>query len=85
MALGTLVVEKESMVATFGSLYHYMGVVFVGLLILQNVLTAMGLRREKPYQQQDAEAVDLPPWPYAKPVGAALAIFVIAVYVFFAG
>ena len=65
--------------ATFGSGFHYMGAVFASLLILQFVLGQF-MKRAEPFVQQDAKAVDLTPWKYAKPVGAALFISVIVIY-----
>lgn len=68
----------------FQSPYHYMGCVFVGLVILQCVLGQQVFRRETPYQAEDVQAVDLTPWPLAPFVGAALVTAVIGIYVYFA-
>jgi SSS family solute:Na+ symporter len=67
----------------FGSAFHYMGVVFVILIVLQLALGAMGMRREKPYQQKDAKLVDLTPWKPAPYVGCGLILFAAAIYVYF--
>ena len=67
----------------FGSGYHYMGAVFVSLIILQLVLGAIGMKRSEPYVQQDAKAVDLTPWKPAPIIGAGLILFAFAIYAFF--
>ena len=69
--------------AWFGSNFHYMGVVFLFLVILQIVLGIAGLQRDKPYVQEDAKAVDLTPWKPAPYVGAVLVGLVLAVYYYF--
>jgi len=68
----------------FDSPFHYMGGVFVFLLVLQLVLSSGGLRRAEPYVQVDAELVDLTPWKPAPYVGAALITLVIGIYIYFA-
>lgn len=72
---GSATVEK-----VFGSGFHFMGVVFVFLIALQLVLTKMGMRRETPYVQQDAKAVDLTPWKPAPVVGGVMIVTVLAIY-----
>ena len=67
----------------FGSGYHYMGAVFVGLILLQLLLGAMGMQRDVPYEQKDAGAVDLTPWKPAPYVGGALILFAAVIYAFF--
>lgn len=67
----------------FGSGYHFMGAVFVGVVLLQLVL-ARSMKRDTPYVQQDAGVVDITPWPLAKPVGIALIVLVLGIYAFFA-
>ena len=47
-------------------------------------LGAAGLKRDEPYQQKDAGAVDLTPWKPAPYVGLALALFALTVYLVFA-
>ena len=68
----------------FGLGFHYMGAVFVVLIVLQLSLGAAGMKRNEPYVQQDAKLVDLTPWKPAPYVGAGLILFVIAIYVYFA-
>ena len=68
----------------FGSGYHYMGAVFVALLIIQALLGALGMKRDSPWVQKDAKAVDLTPWRPAPIVGGLLVAFAMAIYVYFA-
>ena len=44
-----------------GSGYHYMGIVFISLVVLQLILGAIGMRRETPFERPDVKAVDLTP------------------------
>ncbi len=88
MVLGTFVIGGR-IEAAWGKAggFHYMGLVFVGLLVLQSLLPSIlgaGARRSSPYVQQDAHAVDLTPWKHAKPVGIGLIVFVLALYTLFA-
>lgn len=69
--------------ATFGSAFHYMGAVFLFLIVLQLTLSAIGMRRTEPYVQEDAGLVDLTPWKPAPYVGAGLILFIVAVYACF--
>ena len=71
--------------AWFGSGFHYMGVVFLLLVILQLVLTSTGMRRERAYVQQDSKSVDLTPWKPAPIIGALLVGLVVLIYVAFSG
>lgn len=68
----------------FGSGFHYMGAVFVTLLVLQLALGAIGLKRTEPYEQRDAGLVDLTPWKLAPVVGGVLAAFALSIFVYFA-
>ncbi|NNC88366.1 MAG: solute:sodium symporter family transporter [Akkermansiaceae bacterium] len=85
MILGTFVFN-DAISAAWGPPggFHFMGVVFAGLLILQLVLGRF-MKRPEPYVQQDARAVDLTPWKYAKPTGLGLVILVLIIYALFAG
>lgn len=67
----------------FGSGYHFMGAVFVFLLILQFALSRF-LRRNEAYVQHDAKVVDLTPWKYAPIVGGAMILIVLTLYIFLA-
>jgi SSS family solute:Na+ symporter len=66
--------------AVFGSGYHFMGAVFLGVVILQLVLGTK-MKREEPYVQQDAKVVDLTPWKPAPIVGGALIVTVLVLYI----
>ena len=68
----------------FGSGFHYIGAVFVVLLILQASLSAAGFRRVEAYVQRDAKVVDLTPWRPAVWVGSLLVAFAATVYLVFA-
>jgi SSS family solute:Na+ symporter len=83
MVLGTFVFDAE-IEAAMGKPggFHYMGIVFACLVVLQLVLGRF-LRRD-PWVQQDAGAVDLTPWEYAKPVGIGLIVVVLVIYGVFA-
>ena len=70
-------------IGTFGSGYHYMGAVFVGLVILQLLLGGAGMKRSEPYVQQDAKAVDLTPWKPAPVIGAGLILLAVGIYAYF--
>lgn len=64
----------------FGSGYHFMGAVFVGLVVLQLVLGSF-MKRDSPFVQEDAGVVDLTPWKPAPIVGGAMIVIVLAVYI----
>ncbi len=68
----------------FGSGFHFMGAVFVSLIVFQLLLAMNGMKRETPYVQQDAKLVDLTPWKPAPYVGGVLVLFAVGVYVYFA-
>lgn len=63
----------------FGSGYHFMGAVFVFLVILQLVL-GLKMKRSTPYVQADAKVVDLTPWKPARLVGGILIATVLIIY-----
>lgn len=69
----------------FGSGFHYMGAVLVFLILLQLALGKFcGMERETPFEQHNANAVDLTPWKPAPFVGGAIVAMVVAIYVWFA-
>ncbi|MCL4107124.1 UNVERIFIED_CONTAM: hypothetical protein GTU68_039116 [Idotea baltica] len=70
--------------SAFGSGFHYMGAVFASLIVLQLALSAAGMKRDEPYVQQDAKAVDLTPWKPAPVVGGCLIALALSIYVYFA-
>ncbi|MDF1858822.1 MAG: solute:sodium symporter family transporter [Verrucomicrobiales bacterium] len=63
----------------FGSGYHFMGAVFVGLIILQLILGTF-MKRDTDYVQSDAKVVDLTPWKPAKVVGGIMVTTVLILY-----
>jgi solute:Na+ symporter, SSS family len=63
--------------------FHFLGVVFVSLIALM-LLSGRIAPRATPWVQEYSGDVDLTPWPLARPVGIALVVFVLAVYVYFA-
>lgn len=63
----------------FGSGYHFMGAVFLGLVIFQLILGTF-LKRSAPYVQQDAKLVDLTPWKPAPIVGGIMIAVVLVLY-----
>ncbi|MBB81128.1 MAG: solute:sodium symporter family transporter, partial [Roseibacillus sp.] len=69
--------------AVFGSGYHFMGAVFLVVVILQLALGTK-MKRPSPYVQQDAKVVDLTPWKHAKAVGIGLIAIVLVIYLIFA-
>lgn len=79
MIVGTFFLEQP-MIDFFGSGYHFMGAVFVFLVILQ-LLLGSRMRRSTPYVQQDSGKVDLTPWKPAPFVGAILVIVVLTIYI----
>lgn len=76
--------DEGWLVSVFGNAFHYMGAVFILLVILQLLMVAIGVRRDEPYVQQDAKLVDLTPWKPAPIVGGVLILFCLGVYGFFA-
>jgi SSS family solute:Na+ symporter len=78
------VIQPGWLMELFGSGYHYMGLVFVGLVCLQLTLSQIGLRRSEPYLQTDVKAVDLTPWKPAPYVGSGLVLLVVGIYLYFA-
>lgn len=67
----------------FGSGYHFMGAVFVFLVVLQLVL-GQKMKRSTPYVQADAQVVDLTPWKPARLVGGLLVATVLVIYLLLA-
>ncbi len=79
MILGTFFDRMGLVEKVFGNAFHFMGAVFVVLVILQ---CGLGLifRRAEPYVQKDAGVVDLTPWKPAKWVGGSLIVLVLILY-----
>ena len=59
--------------------FHFLGAVFVSLILLMLAIGAIK-PRETPWEQVDAQQVDLTPWPLAKPVGFGLIAVVLVIY-----
>jgi SSS family solute:Na+ symporter len=69
--------------SVFGSGYHFMGAVFLFLVVLQLAL-GRKMKRATPYVQEDAKLVDLTPWKPAPVVGGILVASVLLLYLFLA-
>jgi len=67
----------------FGSGYHFMGAVFVFLVVLQLALGTK-MKRSTPYVQADAKVVDLTPWKPAPFIGGTLIATVLILYLLLA-
>ncbi len=78
------VLDPGWVVNWFGSGYHFMGLVFAVLVVLQVLLASSVMRRSQPYEQQDVGAVDLTPWKPAPYVGGFLVLSVVGIYLYFA-
>lgn len=63
--------------------YHFLGLVFVGLLVVMMVM-ALWRPTAAPWQPYEARAVDMTPWRGAPWAGAALVIAVVLIYALFA-
>ena len=63
--------------------FHFLGIVFAYLLITMFIVGEI-YPRETEFVQEDARAVDMTPWKYARLAGAALLAIVLLIYVVFA-
>ena len=63
--------------------FHFLGIVFVYLVIYMLIAGEISPREER-FRQVDVEAVDMTPWPHAKRAGLALCVIVLTIYVVFA-
>ena len=63
--------------------FHFLGIVFAYLVLVQLILGAIW-PRETEFVQEDVGAVDMTPWRHAKKVGLLLVIAVFAIYALFA-
>jgi SSS family solute:Na+ symporter len=63
--------------------FHFIGLVFAWLVIMMLVIGELK-PRETEFEQKDVRAVDMTPWPWAKPVGFLLIIAVFLIYASFA-
>lgn len=82
IAIGYFVPPFDKVVESMHN-YQFLGVVFSWLLVLMLVIGELR-PRETEFVQQDVGAVDMTPWRHAKPVGLALILIVLAIYVTFA-
>lgn len=63
--------------------FHFVAIIFA-LLVAFMLLAARIAPRPTPYVMHDAKAVDLTPWPRARPAGILLVILVVLIYAAFA-
>lgn len=63
--------------------YHFLAIVFVGLIAAMLIWGKLAPRK-KAWVQQDVKAVDLTPWKWAVPTGILLCIIVCVIYYSFA-
>ncbi|MDA3797872.1 MAG: solute:sodium symporter family transporter [Kiritimatiellae bacterium] len=63
--------------------YHFLGIVFVCLILLMMLIGKIK-PREEAFIQKDVKAVDMTPWKHAKLVGIILLLIVFAIYISFA-
>ena len=63
--------------------FHFLGIVFVGLIGLMLLIQTLA-PRDTPWEQKSSGDVDLTPWKFAKPAAAGLILVVLAVYIYFA-
>lgn len=63
--------------------FHFLGIVFLAL-VSGMLMIGFARPRSTQFVQRDSGEVDLTPWRFAWPIGAALVLWVIAIYVYFA-
>lgn len=63
--------------------FHFLGVVFVGLILLMALFSKMSPLKT-PWSHEHSGDVDLTPWKFAKPLGIGLAVVVVILYLAFA-
>ncbi len=63
--------------------FHLLGIVFGASVLFLFIISRVAGEKE-PWVQQDAKAVDLTPWKYAKPLGVGLIVFVVGIYIYLA-
>ncbi|MCM2971061.1 solute:sodium symporter family transporter [Larsenimonas suaedae] len=63
--------------------FHFIGLVFVGLIAMMLIIGKLAPRKE-PWVQEDSGEVDLTPWKGSVPAGIALIVCVLAIYIAFA-
>lgn len=80
--IGYFVYPFKNIVASIHE-YHFLGLVFAWLVIMMLVIGELKPSKND-FEQQDVRAVDMTPWPWAKPVGLLLIVTVIVIYATFA-
>ena len=63
--------------------FHFLGAVFVTLLLIMLAVGKVAPRPEA-FVQQDVKAVDMTPWKHARITGGILCIIVLIIYAVFA-
>jgi len=63
--------------------FHFLGIVFASLIVLQLAIGAIW-PRSTPFEQQPSGDVDLTPWALARPVGLVIVALVLTIYLSFA-
>jgi SSS family solute:Na+ symporter len=82
IAIGYFVPPFDRIVASMHE-FHFLGIVFAYLVITMLVIGELNPLEDE-FVQQDANAVDMTPWRYAKLSGGILLASVLAIYVLFA-
>jgi solute:Na+ symporter, SSS family len=82
IALGYFVPPLAAIVTAMHE-FHFLGAVFAGLVLLMLVIGAAQPMAE-PWVHRHSGDVDMTPWKHARPVGAALLIIVLLIYIAFA-
>ncbi len=82
IALGYFVPPLANLVDSMNE-FHFLGAVFVTLVVVMLIIGKVSPRSE-PWVQQDSGEVDLTPWKWAWPAGLGLAAIVLTIYVYFA-
>ncbi len=80
--IGYFVYPFNNIVASLHE-FHFLGIVFAWLVIMMLVIGELKPSKTE-FVQQDVRAVDMTPWPWAKPVGYLLIIAVFLIYASFA-
>ena len=62
--------------------YHFLGVVFVLLIAMMQLIQRLA-PRDQPWAYVEPAVVDMTPWPLARTAGAGLCVLVLALYVSF--
>jgi SSS family solute:Na+ symporter len=63
--------------------FHFLGLVFVGLVVMM-LVTGRLRPRESDWVQVDTRSVDMTPWRFVVPASGAVLVVVATIYLFFA-